>query len=223
MFIAFLNFICSYILSIVQIYRFYFYSKQNLDYFLINLIFAENKPIRIDMKLDHNSDKPLHIQAEEILRRLIESEEYKNGKLFPNEVELSEQLHISRNTLRQAINKLVFEGLLVRKKGYGTKVVKKGIVGGVKNWLSFSQEMKMLGIEIRNFELHISLKRPTEEIGTFFDLGSNPDTRCVVMERVRGKKRISVCLLHLLFQPQYSTNRRGRLYTPIIRNAGNPI
>ena len=72
------------------------------------------------MKLDHNSDKPLHIQAEEILRRLIESEEYKNGKLFPNEVELSEQLHISRNTLRQAINKLVFEGLLVRKKGYGT-------------------------------------------------------------------------------------------------------
>ena len=157
----------------MQIYRFYFYSKQNLDYFLINLIFAENKPIRIDMKLDHNSDKPLHIQAEEILRRLIESEEYKNGKLFPNEVELSEQLHISRNTLRQAINKLVFEGLLVRKKGYGTKVVKKGIVGGVKNWLSFSQEMKMLGIEIRNFELHISLKRPTEEIGTFFDLGSN--------------------------------------------------
>ena len=94
MFIAFLNSICSYILSIVQIYRFYFYSKQNLDYFLINLIFAENKPIRIDMKLDHNSDKPLHIQAEEILRRLIESEEYKNGKLFHNEVELSEQLHI---------------------------------------------------------------------------------------------------------------------------------
>ena len=36
------------------------------------------------MKLDHNSDKPLHIQAEEILRRLIESEEYKDGKLFPN-------------------------------------------------------------------------------------------------------------------------------------------
>ena len=54
------------------------------------------------MKIDHSSDKPLHIQAEEILRRLIESEEYKNGKLFPNEVELSEQLHISRNTLRQA-------------------------------------------------------------------------------------------------------------------------
>ena len=80
------------------------------------------------MKLDPNSEKPLHIQAEEVLRKLIESEEYKNGKLLPNEVLLSEQLNISRNTLRQAINKLVFEGLLVRKKGNGTNVVKKGII-----------------------------------------------------------------------------------------------
>ena len=81
------------------------------------------------MKIDHSSNKPLHIQAEEVLRKLIEEEEYKNGKLLPNEVELSEQLNISRNTLRQAINKLVFEGLLIRKKGYGTKVAKKGVVG----------------------------------------------------------------------------------------------
>ena len=116
------------------------------------------------MQIDHNSSKPLHAQAEEILRNLIDSEEYKTGKYLPNEVELSQKLNISRNTLRQAINKLVFEGLLVRKKGVGTKVAQKGILGGVKNWLSFSQEMKMLGIEIRNFELHISRKKPTEDI-----------------------------------------------------------
>ena len=80
------------------------------------------------MQIDHSSNKPLHLQAEEILRRLIESEEYKNGKLLPNEVELSEQLKISRNTLRQAINTLVFEGLLTRKQGVGTKVSRKSIV-----------------------------------------------------------------------------------------------
>ena len=122
------------------------------------------------MELDHNSSKPLHVQAEELLRNLIDSEEYKSGKYLPNEVELSQRLNISRNTLRQAINKLVFEGLLIRKKGVGTKVVQKGIVSGVKNWLSFSQEMKMLGIEIRNFELHISWKRPNDEICNFFNL-----------------------------------------------------
>ncbi len=177
------------------------------------------------MKIDHNSNKPLHTQAEEILRKLIESDEYKNGKLFPNEVDLSAQLKISRNTLRQAINKLVFEGLLIRKKGYGTKVVKKGIVGGVKNWLSFSQEMKMLGIEIRNFELHISLKCPTDEIRAFFNLkmphevsdlsasdesaplarrtsrSSKREERCVVMERVRGKRAYPFVYFISYFNP----------------------
>ena len=154
------------------------------------------------MKIDHSSNKPLHIQAEEVLRKLIEEEEYKNGKLLPNEVELSEQLNISRNTLRQAINKLVFEGLLIRKKGYGTKVAKKGVVGGVKNWLSFSQEMKMLGIEVRNFELHVCLKKPSKEIANFFEIPYDNNTkRRVVLERVRGNKDFPFVYFISYFNP----------------------
>lgn len=152
------------------------------------------------MNIDHSSKKPLHLQAEEILRQLIESEEYKNGKYLPNEVELSEQLNISRNTLRQAINKLVFEGLLTRKKGVGTKVNKKGVVGGVQNWLSFSQEMKMLGIEICNFELHLSFKLPTDEIANFFKI-NRETARCLVMERVRGRKEYPFVYFISYFNP----------------------
>lgn len=153
------------------------------------------------MELDHNSSKLLHVQAEELLRNLIDSEEYKSGKYLPNEVELSQRLNISRNTLRQAINKLVFEGLLIRKKGVGTKVVQKGIVSGVKNWLSFSQEMKMLGIEIRNFELHISWKRPNDEICNFFNLDKENPTKCIVLERVRGKKEYPFVYFISYFNP----------------------
>lgn len=153
------------------------------------------------MELDHNSSKPLHVQAEELLRNLIDSEEYKSGKYLPNEVELSQRLNISRNTFRQAINKLVFEGLLIRKKGVGTKVVQKGIVSGVKNWLSFSQEMKMLGIEIRNFELHISWKRPNDEICNFFNLDKENPTKCIVLERVRGKKEYPFVYFISYFNP----------------------
>lgn len=153
------------------------------------------------MELDHNSSKPLHVQAEELLRNLIDSEEYKSGKYLPNEVELSQRLNISRNTLRQAINKLVFEGLLIRKKGVGTKVVQKGIVSGVKNWLSFSQEMKMLGIEIRNFELHISWKKPNDEICNFFNLDKENPTKCIVLERVRGKKEYPFVYFISYFNP----------------------
>ena len=136
------------------------------------------------MVLNPKSRVPLHKQAEEMLRKLIENQEYKDGKLLPNEVELAKQLNISRNTLRQAINQLVFEGLLERKKGVGTKVSRKGITGGIQNWHSFSQEMKMLGVEIRNYELLVHFRKPSPEIAAFF--GSDPEKPCVVMERLRG-------------------------------------
>lgn len=176
------------------------------------------------MKLDPHSGKPLHVQAEEILRELINTDEYQKGKLLPNEVDLSAQLNISRNTLRQAINKLVFEGLLVRKKGYGTKVVKKAIKGGVKNWLSFSQEMKKLGVEVRNFELHVSLKRPNEEISQFFELEEGSNVKCVVLERLRGNKEYPFVYFISYFNPSLpltgEENYSGMLYELLERDFG---
>ena len=50
---------------------------------------------------------------------MIQQEEYRKGKLLPNEVELSKELNISRNTLRQAINRLVFEGCSSARKDTG--------------------------------------------------------------------------------------------------------
>ena len=153
------------------------------------------------MKLDPTSSKPLHLQAEEVLRDLIQADEYKNGKLLPNEVDLSKQLNISRNTLRTAINQLVVEGLLVRKKGHGTRVVQKAITGGVKNWLSFSQEMKMLGIEVRNFELRVAYEAPNEHAREFFRMDAADTRKCMVLERVRGKEEYPFVYFISYFNP----------------------
>ncbi|MDD4015731.1 MAG: GntR family transcriptional regulator, partial [Petrimonas sp.] len=38
------------------------------------------------LKIDRNSPVPLHKQAEMLLRALITKEEYKEGKMLPNEV-----------------------------------------------------------------------------------------------------------------------------------------
>lgn len=140
----------------------------------------------MQFKLDHNSQIPLHKQAEELIRGLINKSEYKDGKYLPTEVELSEQLNISRNTLRQAINTLVFEGLLVRKKGAGTRVVDKKVFSGASNWLSFSQEMNLLGIEIQNFELQIFREEASVEATDFFS--TSAETKIMKLVRLRGKK-----------------------------------
>ena len=82
--------------------------------------------------VNHNSAIPLYLQIEEQLRTIIKGEEYKQGKMLPNEIDLSKQLGISRNTLRQAINNLVNEGLLMRKKGLRIRV--NTIYGGPKTY-----------------------------------------------------------------------------------------
>lgn len=137
-------------------------------------------------KLNRKSNIPLHTQAEELLRDMIQTGDYSDGKLLPKETELSKSLGISRNTLRQAINKLVFEGLLVRKKGYGTSVTPRNVLGNARNWMSFSQEMKTLGIEVHNYELHISKKRPTKSCSVFFSVELSERLLC--LERLRGSK-----------------------------------
>ncbi|MBB5634558.1 GntR family transcriptional regulator [Pedobacter cryoconitis] len=138
----------------------------------------------MNISIDHKSHIPLHIQAELLLRELIKDPAYQAGKLLPNEVELAKKLAISRTTLRQALNKLVYEELLVRKKGYGTKVAPSKISSKSMNWLSFSQEMKARGIPVKNYELHVSWVYPDEHIANFFDIKT--DKKILKLERLRG-------------------------------------
>lgn len=137
------------------------------------------------MSLNHKSPVPLHIQAEELLRKMIKDPQFQNGKLLPNEIDIANQLAISRTTLRQALNKLVYEGLLIRKKGVGTKVADALISSKSVNWLSFSQEMKARGIPIKNFELHVSWIYPEEHIANFLNIKT--DQKILKLERLRGR------------------------------------
>ena len=78
-------------------------SQVQFSYFCLNFSIMK-------ISIDHNSAIPLYLQIENQLRNIIREPEYKKGKMLPNEVDLSKQLGISRNTLRQAINNLVTEG-----------------------------------------------------------------------------------------------------------------
>lgn len=158
--------------------------------------------LNIDMRysIDHKSPVPLHAQAENLLRQLITEEQYQNGKNIPNEVDLAEMLGISRTTLRMAINKLVFEGLLIRKKRAGTKVAPGAVSSKSNNWLSFSQEMKLRGIPIKNFELHVTWELPDPNLAVFFDI--RQDEPVLKMERVRGRPEEPFVFFASYFHPR---------------------
>lgn len=125
----------------------------------------------MDLKIDHYSKLPLHVQVEELLRKLIASPEFANGALLPKEIELANSLGISRNTIRQATNKLEHEGLLKRKKGVGTTVAeKRPLSTGLDHWYSFTQEMKERGVNVQNLLLSVELVPATKEIAQFFNI-----------------------------------------------------
>jgi len=150
--------------------------------------------------IDHKSTVPLHTQAENLLRQLITEEQYQNGKNIPNEVDLANMLSISRTTLRIAINKLVLEGLLIRKKKAGTKVAQGAVSSRSNNWLSFSQEMKLRGIPIKNFELHVSWELPDIKLAAFFNIAQ--DQPVLKMERVRGRPEEPFVFFISYFHPR---------------------
>lgn len=114
------------------------------------------KKIRLNKK-----DIPLYVQLEQILKSQIMTGELLPEKRIPTEKELAEIYHVSSITARQAIMRLVQEGLLFRKQGKGT-FVRKGLKNA-KNIMTFqvagdlqdvvpeglmSQKVDVLGIDI---------------------------------------------------------------------------
>lgn len=97
--------------------------------------------------INKNSPLPIYYQLEEIIKDLIEKGNLKPGDLIPSEREFSEKYEISRMTVRQAVNNLVNDGILVRKQGKGTFVAKQKIEQLLKGLTSFSEDMKSRGME----------------------------------------------------------------------------
>ncbi len=136
------------------------------------------------LKLDHQSSVPLRAQVEQILRELVLESAYQKGALLPDEVKLAAQLGVSRGTIRSGISKLVFEGLLERKAGVGTRVSHRQVESAIRAWRSFTQEMAAKGISVKNFKLTYRLVPPSAEAARSLQL--NPGTEVWRLDRVRG-------------------------------------
>lgn len=136
------------------------------------------------LNIDHKSPVPLRAQVEQLLRDLVLDPEYQKGALLPDEVALAAQLGVSRGTVRSGISKLVFEGVLERKAGVGTRVSTRSLESGITAWRSFTREMASKGIKVENYRLdYQQVKAPADAAR---GLNVEPDTLVWRLERVRG-------------------------------------
>lgn len=167
----------------------------------------------MDIKIDHSSPVPLHAQVEKLLRKMIESSEFRNGGYLPKEIELAKKLGISRNTLRQATNKLEYEGLLERKKGVGTKVTQNTVNTHLQQWHSFTQEMNYQGISFKNLLVETNWVEAGDKISGFFEIDvSQPVLK---LSRLRGDDDGPFVYFESYFHPKIGLNGNEDFSRPL--------
>jgi GntR family transcriptional regulator len=96
----------------------------------------------------------LYYQLETLLRKAIETGEYEAGVTLPTESELATRHRISRVTVRQALQRLEDDGLILRHRGKRTIVAEGGRSNGridrnLTNVRGFEEDMLRLGLNPR--------------------------------------------------------------------------
>ncbi|WP_024332542.1 GntR family transcriptional regulator [Gordonia hirsuta] len=138
--------------------------------------------IEIDVELDRLSPVPLYFQLEQALEQAIVSGRLQPGDRIENEVDLAKRLNMSRPTARQAIQSLVDKGLLVRKRGVGTQVVRNEVHRAVE-LTSLYEDLADVGRMPTTELLDYRLGPAEDEIAD--ELGIEPGASIVEMRRLR--------------------------------------
>lgn len=87
---------------------------------------------------------PLYLQLARFLAEAVRAGHYAPHEALPSERALSESLDLSRVTTRKAIDQLVLQGLIVRRRGSGNFIAPR-IEQGLSRLTSFSEDLRARG------------------------------------------------------------------------------
>ncbi len=136
----------------------------------------------LSIQVDRNSPVPLYFQVAQHLEHLIQSGELATGTRLENEIDLADQLGLSRPTMRRAIEYLVDRGLLVRKRGVGTQVVHAKMRRPVE-LTSLYDDLAKTGRDPRTRVLSFAVEPASDALA--LELGIPEGTDVYAFERLR--------------------------------------
>jgi GntR family transcriptional regulator len=145
------------------------------------------------VRLDHTSPVPLYHQAARVLEQAIEDGRLPRGTRLESELDLAEQLGISRPTMRAAIKQLVDKGLLIRRRGIGTTVAPRPVRRAVA-LTSLYDDLKREGREPRTRVLALEEVLCPPDVAEHLGLG--PTAPVLRFERLRIAGSDPIALMH---------------------------
>ncbi|WP_343348886.1 FadR/GntR family transcriptional regulator [Terrisporobacter petrolearius] len=120
--------------------------------------------------------------ADDLKEKIIVKKEYKIGDKLPNENLLSDELNVSRTTLREAIRILVTENILEIKRGKGTYIINDTIdnhdLGKLSNTVSDLKDLLELRLIIEPMAVYYATKRATKkDVENILHYGKNVEDK----------------------------------------------
>jgi GntR family transcriptional regulator len=147
---------------------------------------------------------PLYQQLAMRLRRQISDGVFQPGDRLPSEEALCVQFGVSRITVRAALDQLVDDSLLWRKRGKGTFVSSRPVQHELIHLTDFVEDMAKAGLSPSSRVTFWGEEPASEEVSSALEL--SPGTPIVRLDRLRIADRAPIA-----FDVTYLPLRYGRL------------
>jgi GntR family transcriptional regulator len=118
------------------------------------------------------------------------------GEAIPSERQLGIDLGVSRLTVRAALDELVREGYLVRRRGAGTFVAEPKVAKGI-NINSFSDDMRERGMQPASRTLDLSIIPAGARLGRILHVSPAEPVVAVKRLRLADGEPMAIELLHV--------------------------
>lgn len=129
------------------------------------------------------SKVPLYYQLYLLLRKQIRDGVWQPEEMLPTEAELGESYDLSRSTVRQALDIMVNDGLIHRRRGRGTFVAKPTIEQSLSRIVSFWEDMQRRGLKPGTKVISSELMPAPEDVAEELDI--EPGEELATLERLR--------------------------------------
>lgn len=140
-------------------------------------------PYIADIELDRSSGTPLYQQISTPLTSLIMSGAIEPGRLIEDEISLAHRLNVSRPTARRALQELVASGLVMRRRGAGTRVTPNHVHRQIA-LTSLKDDLVKAGYSTKTKVLSYSIQFADEAMAK--DLHCEVGTELVTVKRLRS-------------------------------------
>lgn len=152
-----------------------------------------------DGAVDPSNRTPLHAQLAAILRARIVDASLPPGSQLPTEAELQERFGISRSVVRQALQALTVEGLVLRGRGRGSVVAPRSAHHRlVQRTAGLSAQIAREGAESTTDVIAL---RPEHDSRAEAELGA---AKVLALRRIRSVAGEPIALIHTWLPPAFS-------------------